>query len=185
MVTGAIVGALAVIGLDLVLRIAVRRRIPRRVRLEAGRFRWPRAAINLTGFATLAFATTTAWPTRDGGLTGDPLLRHVGGGIAFAVTAAVVSLCWAHRNRFASTDWGRFATAGGWAAPARKFFFWTTLVLAVPTLGSILAAMFPIFDTEGQRSLLRIHAYCGQLLAAAGFLFWYFALVTWAEGRKD
>jgi hypothetical protein len=185
MVTGAIAGALAVIAVDLIVRIAVRRRIPARVRLEAGRFRWPRAAINLTGFATLAFATITVWSTRDAGLTGDPLLQHVGAGFAFAVTAAVVSLCWAHRNRFAASDWRRFLTAGGWAAPARKFFFWATLVLAVPTLVSILAAMFPLFGAEGQRSLVRIHADCGPLLAAAGFLFWYFALVAWAEGRKD
>ena len=185
MVAGAMEGAIAVMVADLIIRVAVWRRIPRQARAPAGRFRWARTAINLIGFATLAFATITAWSTRDAGLTGDPLLRHVGAGIAFAVTAAVVALCWAHRNRFAAGEWRRFGSPGGWAAPARKFFFWATLVLAVPTLVSILAAMFPLFDTEGQRSLIRIHAYCGPLLAAAGFLFWYFALVAWAEGRKD
>jgi hypothetical protein len=88
---------------------------------------------------------------------------------------------WAHRNQIFVGDWGR-----GWAGlPLRKLFFWISVVLAVPTLVSILAAMFPLTDTEGQQNLIRIHRYCGPLLAAAGLLFAYFALVTWRERSQD
>jgi cytochrome b subunit of formate dehydrogenase len=185
MVNRAIIVALVVIAVDLMVRVSLRRRTPRLALSEPRRFRWQRTAINVIGFATLTIVAFTASSAHDDGLTGDRLIWHVASGPAFAGAAVVVALCWAHRNRFAAADWGRLASAGGWAVPARKFFFWVAVLLAVATLVSIVAAMFPVFDTDGQRNLLRIHRYCGPLLAAAGFLFWYFGLVAWAEGRKD
>jgi hypothetical protein len=45
--------------------------------------------------------------------------------------------------------------------------------------------MFPIFGTDDQQELFRIHRYCAPLLASAGLLFAYFALVTWRQRSSD
>ena len=79
-----------------------------------------------------------------------------------------------------ASDWRR-----GWALPLRKIFFWLSVLIAIPTFVTIIAAMYPITDTAGQAELIELHRTCGPLLAGAGFLFAYFALVTWFEGSKD
>jgi len=185
MITRVLLVALAVIVVDLIVRLALRRHSPAGARRDPGRFRWLRFAINVIGLASLAVVAGTAWVAGEGSLTGNRLIWHVGSGPAFAIAAVAITLCWAQRNRFSASDANHLGSAGAWALPLRKFFFWLAVLLAVPTLVSILAAMFPYFGTEDQQSLLRIHRYCGPLLAGAGLLFAYFAIVTWRETWRE
>jgi hypothetical protein len=180
--------ALAIVAVDMVLRLVFRRGQAVSVGAQAGVVRWLRLAVNLAGLAALGAAAITGLsPALEGNgeMTGGALITHVTAAPPFAVMAVVVALFWAHRNRFAEGDWGRLLSAGYRAAPLRKFFFWMAVAFAVPALLSILAAMFPLFDTEGQADLIRIHRYCGLFLAGSGLLFAYFALMAWREGSKD
>lgn len=184
-VTALTVATLAIVVVDLVARMVLRReRPPRKERPAAsGLFRAVRVAVNVLGFAALFFVASTALSrllTNEGVLTGDRLIWHVTMAPPFAVLAVVVAIFWAHRSRFVAGDW-----SGGWALPLRKIFFWLAVALAVPTFVSIIAAMYPLTDTEGQGNLIRIHRYCGPLLTAAGALFAYFALVSWRERGQD
>ena len=180
----------AIVVVDLVLRLVLRRHGPDGAvrRAGSGLFRWLRVAVNVVGFAALFLAASTSLSallaTSEGQLTGDRLMWHVGTAPAFALAAVAITLFWAHRNRFSATDWGRL-TSAAWALPLRKLFFWIAVALAIPTLVSILAAMFPLFGTDGQQTLVEIHRYCALPLSAAGLLFAYFALVTWRERSQD
>ena len=169
---------LAIAGVDLAIRI-VRRR-PRVPRMGQGAGRYLRAAINLGAFAALVAISLTGFSpvfSHDNEMSGDRLIWHVTMAPAFALAAVAITLIWAHKNRFAPGD--------PWPVFARKFFFWCAVALAVPAMLSILAAMFPLFGTDDQEELFRIHRYCAPLLAGAGLLFAWFALVTWREGRKE
>ena len=182
--------ALAIIVVDVVLRLVLRPSKKDRAEPAQGSalVGWLRVAVNLAGLVALFLSAWTSLSVLLAGektLTGDQLIWHVGTAPAFALAAVAIALFWAHRNRFSSEDWDRLVSPGGWATPLRKLFFWIAVALAIPTLVSILAAMFPLTDTEGQQDLIRIHRYCGPLLAAAGFLFAYFALVTWRERSQD
>jgi len=180
------VGIMAV---DLVLRMILRReRTVLREHPGATWYRWLRVAINVAGVMALFLVASTALSTlltNENGLTGDRLIWHVSMAPPFAVAVVVVALFWAYRNRFSAGDWAGVTRARGWAVPLRKIFFWISVLLAIPTFVSILAAMYPLTDTEGQQNLIRIHRYCGPLLTAAGFLFAYFALVSWRERSQD
>jgi hypothetical protein len=50
---------------------------------------------------------------------------------------------------------------------------------------SILLAMLPLAGTDGQQTLFLIHKSVAPLLAAAGLLFAYFALIVWRERSVD
>jgi hypothetical protein len=187
-VVTVLVVVLAIVAVDIVLRVVFRRASAALPGAQAGIGRWLRAAVNAAGFAALAAAAITGFSpalSGNGAMTGDALITHVTMAPPFAILAVIVALFWAHRNRFSDGDWGRLVSVGYRAAPLRKFFFWIAVALAVPTLVSILAAMFPLFDTEGQENLIRIHRYCGLFLAGSGVLFAYFAFMAWREGSKD
>ncbi|HUB80586.1 MAG TPA: hypothetical protein VMB03_17400 [Bryobacteraceae bacterium] len=186
-VTMVLVVVLAIVAVDIVLRLVFRgpKAVPARAPGLAG---WLRIAVNAAGFAALVAAAITGFSpalSGNGQMTGDALITHVTMAPPFAVLAVIVALFWAHRNRFSDGDWGRLASAGYRAGPLRKFFFWIAVAAAVPAMVSILAAMFPLFDTEGQENLIRIHRYCGLFLAGSGVLFAYFAWMAWREGSKD
>jgi hypothetical protein len=168
----------AIVLVDIVLRMILRRERPAR-KPAAGSiaFRGVRIAVNVLAAVALFLAAYTALHHDGPALTGDSLIWHVTMAPAFAVMALVVTLFWAHRNHDVGSH--------GWALPLRKLFLWLAVALAIVTMVSILVAMFPLTDTEGQQTLIRIHRYCGPLLAAAGFLFGYFALMTWWEGCRD
>jgi hypothetical protein len=188
-VVAVFLAALGIMAADLVLRLVLRPK-PRDGEAQAasGLFGWLRVAVNLVALVSLLLVASTslsALLTNDNHLTGDRLIWHVGTAPAFALAAVAITLLWAHRNRFSPADWGRLTSPGTWAVPLRKLFFWLAVALAVPTLLSILAAMFPLFGTDDQQTLVRIHRYCAPLLAAAGLLFAYFALVTWRERSQD
>jgi hypothetical protein len=176
---------LAIIAADLLLRLLRRRPGQSLDREGAEPIGYLRILVNAVAFLTLGAAAATSLFAPPTGLAGDALVRHVTVAPAFALAATVLALFWAHRNRFAAADGGRLASPATWAAPLRKFFFWAAVALTVPTLLSVLAAMFPLFDTGDQQKLLSIHRTCGPLLVCAGSLFTYFALVTWWERSKD
>jgi hypothetical protein len=150
----------------------------------SGLFRWLRVVVNTVGFLSLATGFS-ALLVKGNEMSGDRLMLHVGAAPAFALGAAGITLFWAHRNRFAAADWNRLTAAGTWAVPLRKFFFWLAVALTVPTIVSIVAAMFPLFGTDDQQEMFFLHRCCAPLLAAAGLLFAYFALVTWRERSLD
>ena len=187
-VTAVFVASLAIVAVDIVLRLVFRRGQSASAGARGGAFAWLRVAVNVAGLAALAAAMVTGLsPALEGNgeMTGDALITHVTTAPPFAIVAVIVTLFWAHRNRFSEGDWGRLASAGYRAAPLRKFFFWMAVAFAVPTLVSILGAMFPLFDTDAQANLIRLHRYCGLFLAGSGLLFAYFALMAWREGSKD
>lgn len=180
--------ALAAIAADIVLRFVFRRTKTADAGAQGGLVAWLRIAVNLAGLAALAAAVYTGIPPaleKSGQLTGDALIDHVTVAPPFAILAVVVTLFWAHRNRFSDGDGGRLISPGAHSAPLRKLFFWLAVFFAVPTLLSILAAMFPLFDAEGQQELFAIHRYCALFLAGSGFLFAYFSLMAWREGSPD
>jgi hypothetical protein len=182
-VTTVFLIALAIVAVDVVLRLVFRRERKTGYR-ASGLFRWLRVAVNVAGLAALIAAAVTGLSPaleKNGEMTGGALITHVTLAPPFAIMAVIVALFWAHRSRFSGADW----STGYNAAPLRKFFFWVAVAFAVPTLVSILAAMFPLTDTEGQVNLIRIHRYCGLLLAGSALLFAYFALMAWWEGSKD
>jgi len=175
--------ALAIMAVDFAVRM-VRRRKPEPAPESQGAIRYLRILVNIAGLLTLlAVAYTGFSAVFDDNqiMTGDRLIWHVTFAPAFALAAVAVTIFWAHRNRFDGTGAG----SGGWGVPLRKFFFWCAVAAAIPTLLSILAAMFPLFGTDDQQELVRIHRYCAPLLASAGMLFAYFARVTWRERSSD
>jgi hypothetical protein len=180
--------ALAAIAADLLLRVAFRRTKAASPGARGGFVAWLRMAVNLAGLGCLAAAVVTGFSPalqNNGTMTGDALITHVSVAPPFAIAAVVVAIFWANRNRFSASDWSRLTSPGACAAPLRKLFFWISVALAIPTLVSILAAMFPIFGTDEQQTLVQIHRYCALFLAGSGFLFAYFALMAWREGSKD
>jgi hypothetical protein len=188
-VTIVFFSALLIVAADLVIRLVLH---PKREEIEApaatGPFRWLRVLVNLVGLVALVLVASTGFSallTNDNVMTGDRLIWHVGTAPAFACAAVAVALFWGHRNRFSTADGSRLISPGTWATPLRKLFFWLAVALTVPTLISILAAMYPIFASDEQQNLVSIHRYCALFLAAAGFLFAYFALVTWRERSRD
>ena len=186
--TMVLVVTLAIVAVDLVLRLAFRRSRSGSPAAQGGLMRWLRVAVNVVGFAALAASVVTGLsPALEGNgqMTGDALISHVTTAPGFAIMAVAVALFWAHRNRFAAGDGSRLVSLGYHAAPLRKFFFWLAVAFAVPTLLSILGAMFPLFDSDAQAGLVGIHRSCGLLLAGSGLLFAYFAFMAWREGSKD
>lgn len=182
-VTTVLVVTLAIIVADVILRLVLRRPAHREPGQGSPIFRALRLAVNAGGVVALFLVAYTAMSrlmTNDATLTGDRLILHVTMAPAFAVAAVVVALFWAYRNRLQGSDWRR-----GWALPLRKIFFWFSVLIAIPTFVTIIAAMYPITDTAGQAELIDLHRTCGPLLAGTGLLFAYFALMSWIEGSKD
>ena len=138
---------------------------------------WLRVAVNAVALITLVLVSYTAFFHDGDSLTGDQLMRHVTFAPAFALAAVAVALFWAHGSSFSDK--------GGWVILLRNLFFWIAVALAIPTFISILAAMFPLAGTEGQRELTDIHELCGKLLAGAGFLFAGCALANWWMRRQE
>jgi len=187
-VAAVLLTALVIIAADLVFRLRRRSEVPRGTVAAAPSpaLRWLRIAVNIVGLVSFAFIAITGFSALldEHGMTGDRLIWHVAFAPAFAIAAVATTLFWAHRNRFASADWSSLRP-GTWALPLRKFFFWAAAVLAVPTLVSILLAMLPLAGTDDQQTLFLIHRCSAALLAGAGLLFAYFAVVAWRERSLD
>ena len=186
-VTAVFLSALALMAADGAIRLLKHGPAADRHPSPSAALRWLRLLVNIAGLLSLLLVAATGFYAifTGQGMEGDRLMWHVTTAGMFAPAAVAVALFWAEKNRFAAGDAGRLFASGGWGATLRKVFFWMAMALAVPTLVSILAAMFPLFGTDDQQQLFRIHRYCAPLLAATATLFAYFALVTRRERSRD
>jgi len=178
MITRVLLAVLAVIVVDLIVRVAFRRNSPAGPGNDPGRFRWLRVAVNVLGLASLAIVASTAWVANEGSLTGDRLIWHVGSGPAFALGAVAVTLCWAHRNRFSASDANRLGSAGGWAAPLRRQATWpgrhflgvvsSERVQALDLQGLGIARQLQAYLAPGRRDLtVTLRSLHGEVYVAA------------------
>jgi len=99
-------------------------------------------------------------------VSGVSLVLHVAVAPVFAVCMTVLTLLWAHSQRFDSEDLSRLASiarrgagepAGAGHSSALKLSFWAMVILAPLIMGSIMLSMYPLFSTPGQMFLLTLH----------------------------
>lgn len=127
----------------------------------------------ITGFIPVVF-----W---GGHLTGVLLLVHVTAAPIFALSLAILSLLWAHRQRFSEENWGTVkelsarkpVEADRVEELGRKICFWLILVFAIPLILSIVLGVFPIFGTDGQESLVLLHGISALLLTITAVIHTY------------
>lgn len=146
-----------------------------------------RLCVNGAGFLCFAAVAGTGFYTfltNEKDLGGNWLIAHMTAAPAFALVAVAVVLLWSHRNR-AIFGGDRVSDSAGVAIALRKLFFWIALATTVPTITSILLALFPLLTPAQQQSLFLIHRYCALPLVSSGSLFVYFALVAWRERRSS
>jgi cytochrome b subunit of formate dehydrogenase len=118
----------------------------------------------ITGFVPVVF--------HGGHLTGVLLLVHATAAPLFALSLALLSLLWAHRQRFTEENWQtvKDLSARKHVEPdrlenlGRKICFWLILFFALPLILSILLGIFPLFGTEGQENLVLLHGVSALLL---------------------
>jgi hypothetical protein len=111
-------------------------------------------------------------------LSGVFLIIHVTAAPIFALCLSALALLWAHRLRFDEEDWhfvldpAHRARAGTdrRIRLALKVGFWLVLLFSLPLMGSIILSLFPLFGTEGETMLTRVHAYSALLLLVASIL---------------
>ena len=162
--------------------------------------RWTRVLANLIGVLSCGASVVSGYPALISGerLTGYRLMIHAGAAPIFAVGAVLVTLFWAHRNRFGRADWNRvrrpLGAAGRRAASPyfvvlRKLFFWIAVVAAIPAVVSATLAMFPVLASVQQLTLFQIHRYAVGTLTVSALLFAACAIVAWlrrsAEDPED
>jgi hypothetical protein len=119
-------------------------------------------------------------------LSGFLLVIHVTVAPLFALSLASLALLWAHRLRFDTEDWrvargpgkGRGAAGGSVVRCAVKTGFWLVLFLSLPLMGSIILGLFPLFGTEGEELLIRIHGYSALVLALVALTQIYLLLLS-------
>jgi cytochrome b subunit of formate dehydrogenase len=113
---------------------------------------------------------------------------HAGAAPVFTAGAVLITLFWAHRNRFGRADWNRLrrpvGAAGTHAANAyfvvlRKVFFWVALAAAIPAVGSAMLAMFPLLASVRQPLLFEVHRYAVATLSVSAVVFAACALGAW------
>jgi cytochrome b subunit of formate dehydrogenase len=95
-----------------------------------------------------------------GEFTGWPLYIHMLGAPLFIIGLVLVAIVWADRCRFAGGDTG---PAGGLTF-GQKLMFWIGIPLGLVVIGSMLAAMLPVFGYAGQGLLQGIHEISALLL---------------------
>lgn len=124
----------------------------------------------LTGFVPVLFAGDH--------LSGALLIIHVTAAPLFAVSLSALALLWAHRLRFGEDDWQivldpsrrKGTTRARWISLALKIGFWLILVSSLPLMGSIILSLFPLYGTQGQEGLMRIHGYSALLMLVVSVL---------------
>ncbi len=100
------------------------------------------------------------------GLAGWPLLLHVAAAPLFLLASMLAGLIWGGRCRF-----GMFS--GFW--PSEKLVFWTALLAALLSGGSMMAAMSSSFGYAEQVRLITLHRYSGLVLLVLSGLHVYLA----------
>jgi hypothetical protein len=148
-------------------------------RPPSGLMRGTRIAVNIAGLIAFAGVSATGLYSllfvKDGVMTGYRLTVHVGAAPAFLVAAVAAALFWAHRSRLTA--------AAGRLEMLRGIFFWTAVVLVVPTVVSILLAMYPLAGPDLQQYLFLMHRRSALAFIVAASLFVLFALMAWNKEK--
>ena len=142
------------------------------------RYSWFERTVHLVlavGFVDLA-VTGFGGAVLFGGMGGWLLWWHFAGAGVFVVALTLAVLRWSYPNRFGPHDWEWAKAAGGYLhrpatpPPAGRFdagqkaFFWLSSTTALVCVGAILLGMFPLFGTDGQSALVRVHRYTALAL---------------------
>jgi hypothetical protein len=114
-------------------------------------------------------------------LSGILLVIHVTLAPLFAVSLAALALLWAHRLQFDAEDWQIVERSGSRDVRPKealvrfslKAGFWTLLGVSLPLMLTIILSLFPLYGTEGETLLIRLHAYSALLfmLTALGEIY--------------
>jgi hypothetical protein len=105
-------------------------------------------------------------------LSGMLLVIHVTMAPVFGIALSALALLWAHRLRFDEVDWrivegvGRRSFPGGDALVrfSLKVGFWIALILSLPLMLTVILGLFPLYGTDGEALLIRLHGYSALLL---------------------
>jgi hypothetical protein len=121
-------------------------------------------------------------------LSGVLLVAHVTTAPLFALSLSALALLWAHRLRFDEMDWRTAEGFGRREFPGKdalvrfavKVGFWVVLLLSLPLMLTVILGLFPLFGTEGEALLIRLHGYSALLLmiTALGEIY---VIVTYVE----
>lgn len=119
-------------------------------------------------------------------LTGILLIIHVTVAPFFAVGLAAVALLWSSFHRFTGRDWQVVRYVAGNRSPSHagihhlllRTWYWLMLVLSLPLILTVILEMFPLFGTEGEEMLIRIHAYSALFLAITTLGYSYLSLLS-------
>ncbi len=121
-------------------------------------------------------------------LSGILLVAHVTTAPLFAISLSVLALLWAHRLRFDEMDWRTAEDFGRREFPGKdvlvrfalKVGFWMVLLLSLPLMLTVILGLFPLFGTDGESLLIRLHGYSALLLliTALGELY---VIITYVE----
>jgi hypothetical protein len=155
-----------------------------------------RICINLIGLISCAAVVTSGFDSLLSGqkLSGYWLVIHAAAAPVFAVSAVLVMLFWAHRNRLLQTDWNRLCRPIGSAKPGisngyfvvlRKFFFWIAALTAIPAVASVTFTLFPVMASVRQEDLILIHRFSVIPLAVSSLLFACFAFASWISKSTE
>ncbi len=137
--------------------------------------------LTLALFIILAFTGFVPVVLFGGHLTGVLLLVHATAAPLFALSLALMSLLWAHRQRFSEGNWDsvRDLAARKPVDPARsrevvgKVCFWLIIFFSLPLILSIILGVFPLFGTEGQETLVLLHGISALLLTVTAVIHTY------------
>lgn len=142
---------------------------------KAGLKRFEAWAYGVAGVGFLLQVITGFGPELvSGEVAGWPLFVHMLGAPVFIVGLALVAIVRAERCRFGSTETPVHRAPG----TAQKLVFWIGLVLGLVTVGSMLAAMLPVFGYAKQQALIDIHRISALLLVITVVVYAFVSLAT-------
>ena len=124
-------------------------------------------------------------------LSGFLLVIHVTVAPLFALALSALALLWAHRMSFDDADWRMMEELGRRQRPGHealvtfclKSGFWIILALSLPLMFTVILGLFPLFGTEGEALLIRLHGYSALLLMLAALAELYLTIITLDRSR--
>jgi hypothetical protein len=105
-------------------------------------------------------------------VSGVLLVIHVTIAPVFGISLSALALLWAHRLRFDEADWRILEGVGRRKSPGKdalvrialKVGFWSALLLSLPLMLTVILGLFPLYGTDGEALLIRLHGYSALLL---------------------
>jgi cytochrome b subunit of formate dehydrogenase len=117
-------------------------------------------------------------------LTGILLVIHVTVAPLFALSLSALALLWAHRLRFLRSDGeavrelinNRYQEKENIIRFAWKTCFWLVSVLSLPLMLTVILGLYPLFGTEGEEVLIRLHGYSALFLMLVAIVHLYLTI---------